>query len=321
MGIQHGQPGRPLRRRVDGVVLVDKPTGLTSNAVLQRVRRAYGALKAGHTGTLDPLASGLLPICLGEATKFSLGLLDADKCYRAVLHLGVTTETGDREGAVLKTRDVSADRGRIDQALLAFRGEIMQVPHRYSALKRDGRALYSYARAGEPVVIAPRRVHIHALELEGWEPPLLTINVLCSKGTYVRSLGEDIGEALGCGAHVSALRRLRVGSFGIERAIELEVLEGASEAERAAALLPVRVLVGTFSVVELDGDDARKFQHGQKVAIGLRSGEHGALVAVYRQDSTAPAGADFLGVARTEVEDGQWTLVPARLMATRVSAE
>ena len=187
MGIQHDQPARPLRRCVDGVVLVDKPTGLTSNAVLQRVKRAYRALKAGHTGTLDPLASGLLPICLGEATKFSLGLLDADKRYRAVLHLGVTTETGDVEGAVLKTREVSADRGQIEHALLAFRGDIMQVPHRYSALKRDGRALYSYARAGEPVAIAPRRVRIHALDIEHWESPLLTVNVQLQQG-HLRAL-------------------------------------------------------------------------------------------------------------------------------------
>jgi tRNA pseudouridine55 synthase len=321
MGIQHGQPARPLRRCVDGVVLVDKPIGLTSNTVLQRVKRAYRALKAGHTGTLDPLASGLLPICLGEATKFSLGLLDADKSYRAVLHLGVTTETGDLEGAVLKTREVTADRGLIERALLAFRGDIMQVPHRYSALKRDGRALYSYARAGEPVVIAPRQVRVYALELEHWDPPLLTVKVLCSKGTYVRSLGEDIGEALGCGAHVSALRRLSVGRFGIERAIDFEALEGASEAERDAALLPVLALVGTFPVVELDENAAGKFQHGQKIAIELSGGEPGALVAVRRRGSDAQAGPGFLGVARTEIGGGQWMLVPVRLMATHATAE
>jgi tRNA pseudouridine55 synthase len=321
MGIQHDQPARPLRRCVDGVVLVNKPTGLTSNAVLQRVKRAYRALKAGHTGTLDPLASGLLPVCLGEATKFSLGLLDADKRYRAVLHLGVTTETGDVEGAILKTRDVAADRGQIEHALLAFRGDIMQVPHRYSALKRDGRALYTYARAGEPVAIAPRRVRIHALDIEHWESPLLTVNIHCSKGTYVRSLGEDIGEALGCGAHVSALRRLSVGRFGVEHAIDLEVLEGWSEAERDAALLPVPALVDSFPVIELDDDAAGKFQHGQKIAIEPRTGEPGASVAVRRQGSNAQAGAGFLGVARTEIEEGQWMLVPARLMATHATAE
>jgi tRNA pseudouridine55 synthase len=321
MEIQHSQPVRPLRRCVDGVVLVDKPTGLTSNAVLQRVKRAYRALKAGHTGTLDPLASGLLPICLGEATKFSLGLLDADKSYRAVLHLGVTTETGDLEGAVLRTRAVSVDRVQIEQALLAFRGEIMQVPHRYSALKREGRALYSYARAGESMVIAPRRVQVHALELEHWDPPLLTITVLCSKGTYVRSLGEDIGEVLGCGAHVSALRRLSVGRFGVERTIDLETLEGASDAEREAALLPVPALVGTFRAVELDEDAAGKFQHGRKIAIEISGGESGALVAVHRQGSDAQAGPGFLGVGRTEIEDGQWMLIPMRLMATHATAE
>jgi len=321
MGIQCGPFARPLRRCVDGVVLVDKPTGLTSNAVLQRVKRAYRALKAGHTGTLDPLASGLLPICLGEATKFSLGLLDADKSYRAVLHMGVTTETGDVEGAVRRTREVSADRRRIEQTLLAFRGDIMQVPHRYSAIKRDGRALYSYARAGEPVVIAPRRVRIHALEIEHWEAPLLTLNVVCSKGTYVRSLGEDIGEALGCGAHVSALRRLSVGRFGIESAIALEPLEGASEAERDSALLPVLALVDSFAVVELDDADAGKFRHGQRIAIELRAGQPGALVAVRRRGPDAQDIPVFLGVARTEIEDGQWLLVPARLMATHAASE
>jgi tRNA pseudouridine55 synthase len=305
---------------VDGVLLVDKPTGLTSNAVLQRVKRAYRAFKAGHTGTLDPLASGLLPICLGEATKFSIGLLDADKTYRAVLHLGVTTETGDAEGAVVDTRDVSADRGRIEQALFAFRGDIMQVPHRYSALKRDGRALYSYARAGEPLALPPRRVRVDALEIEAWEPPLLTVKVHCSKGTYIRSLAEDIGAALGCGAHVGALRRLSVGGFGIESAIDLEVLEGASEAERDAALLPVPVLVGAFPVVELDDDAAGRFQHGQKIAVEIRTGKAGALIAVRRQGSNPQSGPGFLGVARAEIEDGRWMLVPARLMAVHAAA-
>ena len=321
MGVLHTQTVRQPRRCVNGVVLIDKPAGLTSNAVLQRVKRAYRAFKAGHTGTLDPLASGLLPVCLGEATKFSLGLLDADKSYRAVLHLGVTTETGDREGAVLKTREVSADRGQIEQVLLEFRGEIMQVPHRYSALKRDGRALYSYARAGESVAIAPRRVHVHALNIEHWESPLLAVNIVCSKGTYVRSLGEDIGEALGCGAHVGALRRLSVGRFGIERAIDLEVVESWSEAERDGALLPVPVLVDSFPVVELDDEAAGKFRHGQKIAILPRTGESGGLVAVRRQGSTVQPGTAFLGVARTEDEGGRWMLVPARLMANHASAE
>jgi len=316
-----GQPARPVRRRVDGVVLVDKPIGFTSNAVLQRVKRAYRALKAGHTGTLDPLASGLLPICLGEATKFSVGLLDADKGYRAVLHLGVTTETGDAEGAILRTRAVTADRGRIDEALGDFRGEILQVPHRYSAIKREGRALYSYARAGEEMVVAARQVRIHRLEVERWECPLLTIDVLCSKGTYVRSLGEDIGEALGCGAHVSALRRLSVGRLGIGRAITLEALETAGEAERDAALLPVQMLVESFAVVTLDDGAADRFLHGQKIAIDIQPGTPGALVAVRRHGSGAEAGGEFLGVARTESGDGRWVLVPARVIATRAAAE
>ncbi len=312
---QAGEPARQARRRVDGLLLVDKPAGLTSNTVLQRVKRAYRALKAGHTGTLDPLASGLLPICLGEATKFSLGLLDADKGYRATIHLGVTTETGDTEGAILRTRDVTVDRARIDEVLREFRGEILQVPHRFSAIKRGGRALYSYARAGETMVVAPRSVRIHALDIEHWESPLLVVNVRCSKGTYIRSLGEDIGEALGCGAHLSALRRTTVGSFGIECALTLAAIEGATEAEREAALLPVQALVSAFPLVVLDSVDAAKFQNGQKLSAGTGADSQGALVAVRRQGADAREGAGFLGVARMEVHDGQWLLVPARLMA------
>lgn len=321
MQVQAGEPARPARRRVDGVLLVDKPVGLTSNAVLQRVKRAYRALKAGHTGTLDPLASGLLPICLGEATKFSVGLLDADKGYRAAIHLGVTTETGDTEGAILRTRDVNVDRARIEEVLKGFRGEILQVPHRFSAIKRDGRALYSYARAGETVAVAPRRVRIHALDISHWEPPLLVVDVTCSKGTYIRSLGEDIGEALGCGAHLSALRRTTVGSFGIHSALTLAAIEGATESERDAALLPVQALVGAFPVVVLDGAEAAKFQHGEKLPVGSCADGQGALVAVRRQGTDGREGAGFLGVARIENRDGHWLLVPARLMAANGPSE
>ncbi len=316
MNSRHERPVQPMRQRVDGVVLVDKPTGLTSNAVLQRVRRAYRALKAGHTGTLDPLASGLLPVCLGEATKFSLGLLDADKRYRATLHLGVTTETGDAEGTVLRTRAVGCDRHQIDRALGQFTGDIMQVPHRYSALKRDGRALYSYARAGEAVAIAARPVRILELTLEAWSAPFLTINVLCSKGTYVRSLGEDIGEALGCGAHVSMLRRLSVGNFSVDNAATLEAMEGGDDMSRTAGLLPVPMLVDAFPVVELDAALTVKFRHGQRVAAEEGSADTGALVAVYGRESEGETGPGFLGVARIEIADGQRLLIPARLMAT-----
>jgi tRNA pseudouridine55 synthase len=321
MGMAYGRNAQLIRRRVDGVVLLDKPAGVTSNAVLQRVKRAYRALKAGHTGTLDPLASGVLPICLGEATKFSLGLLDADKCYRAVLHLGITTETGDTEGAVLSRRQVSAEFFRIEEVLQEFRGDILQVPHRYSALKRGGRPLYSYARAGEAVEIGPRQVRILALDIEHWETPLLTLRIVCSKGTYVRSLGEDIGSALGCGAHVSALRRLSVGRFGIERAIDLDVVERWSEAERDAVLLPVTALVDSFPLVELDDEAAGKFRNGQRIVIPARTGEASGLVAVGLRDAVALPGARFLGLARTTREGGQWLLVPARLMASRAPDE
>ena len=314
MDVRHDRPAPLPRRRVDGVVLVDKPTGLTSNAVLQRVKRAYRALKAGHTGTLDPLASGLLPVCLGEATKFSLGLLDADKRYRATLRLGVTTATGDAEGTVLRTREVMPGRRQIDQALNKFTGDIMQVPHRYSAIKRDGRALYSYARAGEAVTVAPRRVRILALEVEEWSPPLLTINVRCSKGTYVRSLAEDLGEALECGAHVSALRRLAVGNFGIERAASLEAIESGDDASRSAGLLPLPMLVDSFPAVELEAAATAKFQHGQKVHLATNIAAAGTMVAVHGDGGGS--ASEFLGVATIEVVDGQRLLVPARLLAT-----
>ena len=310
-----GRPARVPRRRVDGVVLVDKPAGLTSNAVLQRVRRAYRALKAGHTGTLDPLASGLLPICLGEATKFSLGLLDADKSYRADLRLGITTETGDAEGAVLREVEVKVDQAQIEHVLPAFRGDILQVPHKYSAIKRDGRALYSYARAGEAIEVAPRPVRIHALEIERWDPPVLTLRVVCSKGTYIRSLGEDIGAVLGCGGHLSALRRLSVGRFGIDQAIGLDTLENMTEAGRDATLRPIESLVEAFPVIALAADDAAKFRHGRKLALAPGPMAAGTLVAVREQERMIPGDGGFLGVARIEIESPGTMLVPARLVS------
>ena len=195
------------RRVLDGVLLLDKPLGLSSNDALIRAKRIYLAKKAGHTGTLDPLATGLLPLCFGEATKFSQDLLEADKTYEATMRLGVRTTTGDAEGEALQTRDVTCDEAAIHAAMAHFRGEIAQVPPMYSALKRDGKPLYEYARAGQTVEREARNVTIHALEMIACALPDVTFRVTCSKGTYARTLAEDIGEKLGCGAHLVALPR------------------------------------------------------------------------------------------------------------------
>lgn len=219
---------RKKRLDIDGVLLLDKPVGISSNDALIRAKRVMNAKKAGHTGTLDPFATGLLPICFGEATKFSQDLLDADKTYETVVHLGIATSTGDTEGEVLKTSEaVSFSQDEIESALAKFRGDILQVPPMYSALKRDGKPLYEYARAGVELEREARPVTIFELRLLNWTSPFLTLRVTCSKGTYIRVLGEDIGNALGCGAHLNALRRVRVGSLGIERAVSLMDMEAA----------------------------------------------------------------------------------------------
>ncbi len=313
------QSARPPRRSLNGVLLVDKPRGLTSNAVLQRLKRAYRAEKAGHTGTLDPLAEGLLPICFGEATKFSVGLLDADKGYRATLLLGVTTETGDAEGAVLRERPVAVDLQQIEAALARFRGRIMQVPHRYSAIKRAGRALYDYARAGEAIEVSARRVIIHALDACTWESPLLTVEIRCSKGTYVRSLAEDVGEVLGCGAHLAALRRTSVGPYSVDAAVPMADLESMTESERDAVLLPVTTLVSSLGTHSLMAGETLRFRHGQRIAL---EGEWNAdaLLAVFGPVGEYATADDFLGVARPESSDGRWYLVAVRLMASREPA-
>jgi tRNA pseudouridine55 synthase len=307
------------RRRIDGVVLIDKPLGMSSNAALQRVKRAYRARKAGHTGTLDPLATGLLPICLGEATKFAQGLIDSDKTYRTTIRLGAMTETGDVEGRVIRERPVDVTRDDIDRALAGFRGNFEQVPHRYSAIKRDGRRLYDYARAGEVVAVAPRGVRIDELDLEHWKSPVLELRVRCSKGTYIRSLAEDIGEALGCGAHVTMLRRIASGRFTIDAAIDVAHLEALPEPDRDARLLPLTELVSGLASVRLRRDDAVRFCHGLQVAIAAdAAGVHlDALVAVLAVSGDAPDAADFLGLGRLESREGQTFVVPARLLATK----
>lgn len=314
------QPQRPRvpRRALDGVLLLDKGIGLSSNDALVRAKRLFLAQKAGHTGTLDPLASGLLPLCFGEATKFSQDLLEADKTYEATMRLGIRTSTGDAEGEVVETRAVQAAAVDIEAALAAFRGPILQVPPMYSALKRDGKPLYEYARAGEVVERAARAVTIHALDLLAMALPDVTFRVTCSKGTYVRTLAEDIGAALGCGAHLVALRRTGVGALTLEHAVTLDALERMDEAARDACLRPVDALLSTFPAVRLGANDARRLLQGQRLRLselppiradeGARGDVAGdARVRVYRDEDGA-----LLGVARAA--DG--VLAPERLIVS-----
>ncbi len=216
-----------IRRNVSGILILDKPRGMSSNQALQKVRWLLNAEKAGHTGSLDPLATGVLPLCFGEATKFSQYLLDADKGYETVTQLGVTTTTGDAEGEVVERREVTVGRDEIEALLPRFRGEIKQIPPMYSALKKDGQPLYKLARAGEVVEREARSVNIARLELLALDNAQLRLSVACSKGTYIRTLVEDIGRELGCGGHVAELRRTQAGPFALAQAVSLETLEQA----------------------------------------------------------------------------------------------
>jgi tRNA pseudouridine55 synthase len=264
-------PLRPRvpRRALHGVLLLDKPLGLSSNDALQKAKRLYRAEKAGHTGTLDPLASGLLPLCFGAATKFSQVSLEADKAYRATLRLGQTTGTGDAEGEVLRERPLQADRATIEAVCRRFTGEILQVPPMHSALKKDGKALYEYARAGVEVEREARRVAIHRIDIVEWQSERLVIDVICSKGTYIRTLAEDIGEALGCGAHLSALRRTGSGPLRVQDAVTLAQLEALDEPARDALLKPVDALVAQWPQVRLEPAEAGRFLSGLRRRVAL----------------------------------------------------
>ncbi|WP_280156179.1 tRNA pseudouridine(55) synthase TruB [Piscinibacter sp. XHJ-5] len=257
------------RRPVHGVLLLDKPLGLSSNDALQKAKRLYRAEKAGHTGTLDPLATGLLPLCFGAATKFSQVSLDADKRYTATLKLGITTRTGDVEGEVLQRRAVNVDAADLRAACARFVGEIEQVPPMHSALKRDGKALYEYARAGIEIERQPRRVAIREITLMGGLHDEWIIDVRCSKGTYIRTLAEDIGEALGCGAHLIALRRTGSGPLTLQGSVTLQQLAVMSEAGRDATLLDADTLLAEWPAVRLDDQDAGRFLSGVRRRLPL----------------------------------------------------
>jgi tRNA pseudouridine55 synthase len=295
---------KPARQPVDGVLLLNKPVGITSNAALQKAKWLLNAKKAGHTGPLDPFADGLLPLCFGEATKFSAYLLDADKRYRAVMQLGVTTTTGDPEGEVLSNREVNISRDDILAVLPRFMGEIEQIPPMHSALKHQGRPLYEYARAGIEIERPARKVTIRALDLIECAPPRVVLDVQSSAGTYIRTLAQDIGAALGCGAHLTALTRMAAGGFSLDQAHTLADLEALDAGQRAALLQPADCLVAHLPALQLDEADAAALCQGRSVA---HPAAHPGLMRVYTRSNR------FLGLA--DGEAGQ--LVPRRLIATQ----
>lgn len=298
---------KPSRRRVDGILLLDKPAGLSSNQALQRVKKLYGARKAGHTGSLDPLATGLLPICFGEATKISGFLLDADKRYRVLCRAGETTSTGDAEGEVLQRRDVKGlDRERVENAAGRFLGAIDQVPPMYSAVKHQGERLYKLARKGVEVERKPRRITIHSIDVLDVGGNEFGLEVHCSKGTYIRTLVEDLGEALGVGAHVIGLRRLELGPFRAPRMYTAEELKGTAEKGWAALddfLLPVESGLAQWPDVRLADEAARFIQHGNPVFVP-RLPRDGWVRLFDERDG-------FLGMGRV-MDDGR--VAPKRLI-------
>ena len=296
-----------IRRAVSGIILLDKPRGFTSNAALQKVRWLLNAEKAGHTGSLDPLATGVLPLCFGEATKFSQYLLDADKGYETVAQLGVTTTTADAEGEVLERRPVAVSQEQLENILPRFRGAIQQIPPMYSALKRDGQPLYKLARAGEVVEREPRSVTIARLELLSLESDKARLAVACSKGTYIRTLVEDIGQKLGCGAHVAELRRTQAGPFDLSQTVSLEALEqahaeGGTEAVDAF-LHPVDSGLDHWPLVQFSEHSAFYWLHGQPV----RAPEAPQFGMVRVQDHNGR----FIGIGEVS-EDGR--IAPRRLI-------
>lgn len=290
---------------VNGVLLFDKPVGLTSNQALQTVKRLLNACKAGHTGSLDPIATGLLPLFFGEATKLTQFLLNADKRYWTVFKLGVSTTTFDSEGEATATRPVTVGLRDIETALVRFQGEIAQIPPMYSAIKHNGEALYKLARAGVEVEREPRPVTVHEIRTLGFQDDLLTLEIACSKGTYIRTLAHDLGEILGCGAHVVQLRRLAIGDVSIDKAVSLDRLEAlASPAERAQLLQPVDSVLHAVPDVHLTSLAAHYLKQGQSVS--ARHGLAPGWVRLYEGDSR------FLGMGQV-LDDGQ--VAPRRLLA------
>jgi len=289
---------------VHGVLLLDKPVGLTSNDALQAAKRLLFACKAGHTGSLDPIATGLLPLCFGDATRLSQFLLDSDKRYWTVFRLGVSTTTYDSEGDVTRTRDVAVRRADVERILPRYMGPILQIPPMYSAIKRGGEPLYKLARAGQEVEREPREIVVHQLKFLGLDAERLTLEIHCSKGTYIRSLAHDIGEVLGCGAHVIELRRLAVGALHVEQALSLASLEAMATPEvRAQRLLPLDSMLGGIPEVHLTPLAAHYLRQGQPVS--LQHGREPGWVRLYEGENR------FLGLGQV-MDDGR--VAPRRLL-------
>ena len=292
------------RVAIDGVLLLDKPVGITSHSAVQHVRRLLQAAKAGHAGTLDPLASGLLPICLGEATKFAAAALNADKGYDAEVLLGTTTSTGDLEGEVIARSPITATRDDVAAVLRRFVGVQAQTPPMYSALKHEGRPLYVHARAGRKIEVKPRRITIHSIDLHDFAAGRLKIGVICSKGTYIRVLAEDIGRALGCGGTLAALRRVAAGPFRIEQAVTLDQFEAMPGPRRAEILLAIDSLAAPLPELVLEADTARRTLQGQGSLVQAE-GVVG-LIRLYDPERR------FLGLGEL---DADGSLAPKRLVA------
>lgn len=294
------------KKNISGVLLLDKPLGFSSNQALQKIKWLLQAAKAGHTGTLDPLATGLLPLCFGEATKFAHYLTDADKTYIATIKLGVTTNTGDAEGTVLSSQVVNVTQSQFEQACQKFIGEISQVPPMYSALKHEGKALYEYARAGVEIERKARNVTIYNLEQNSFANDVANVTVTCSKGTYIRTLAEDIGALLGCGAHLIGLRRTATADYSIADAITLEQFEAMTADQRESALLPVDSAIQHLPAITLDANCTYYLLQGQSV---WRSGAtpQGLLRLYSEQD-------DFFGLGELQ-DDGK--IAPKRLIVKK----
>ncbi len=257
---------RKRGRDIDGVFLLDKPQGMSSNDIMQKVKRVFQANKAGHTGALDPLATGMLPICLGEATKFSQFLLDADKRYVVTAKLGERTDTSDAEGQVVETRPVNVETSQILTALEQFRGDILQVPTMFSALKHNGKPLYEYARAGITVEREARPITIFGINFIEYQAPSLTLEVHCSKGTYIRTLVDDLGEVLGCGAHVTVLRRTAVADYPTEKMMTWDALQAlAEQGDLDQHLLPIDTAVSKLPALKLNAEQSKSIGFGQRV--------------------------------------------------------
>ena len=299
------QQFKRIKRTISGVLLLDKAHGISSNSALQQVKRLFQAEKAGHTGSLDPLATGLLPLCFGEATKFSQYLLDADKIYQAVIKLGATTTTGDVEGEIISQHPVHVSQLQVEQVLQNFIGARKQTPPMYSALKHQGKALYTYARAGIEIERKERDISIYSLDLDAFSGDELTVTVSCSKGTYIRVLAEDIGAELGCGAHLKALRRIATGGFDITQALTLTQLEHMTPDQRDACLLPADCLLEGVPRVILDSESAFYVQQGQEIWQARQSGTGPVILYGPNQE--------FLGLG--EITDAG-KIAPRRLVVT-----